>query len=64
VSEATIALTIMTGLILLIFLGFLIWGLKSGQFRHIEDAKYRMLEDELKSEATPLSGEKPGGSRK
>jgi cbb3-type cytochrome oxidase maturation protein len=64
VSEATVALTIMTGLILLIFLGFLVWGLKSGQFRHIEDAKYRMLEDELKSEDTPLSGEKPGGSQK
>jgi cbb3-type cytochrome oxidase maturation protein len=50
VNEATIALTVMTGLIFLIFLGFLIWGLKSGQFKHIEDAKYRMLEDELKSE--------------
>lgn len=49
-SEATIALTVMTGLIFLIFLGFLIWSLKSGQFKHIEEAKYRMLEDELKSE--------------
>jgi cbb3-type cytochrome oxidase maturation protein len=24
---------------------FLIWGWKSGQFKNIEEAKYRMLED-------------------
>jgi cbb3-type cytochrome oxidase maturation protein len=24
---------------------FLVWGWKSGQFRDIEEAKYRMLED-------------------
>jgi len=42
---ALIAQTVMTLLILLIFLGFLIWGIKSGQFRNIEDAKYRILKD-------------------
>ena len=44
-NEATVAQTIMTLLILVIFLGFLIWGIKSRQFHNIEDAKYRMLND-------------------
>jgi cbb3-type cytochrome oxidase maturation protein len=44
-NEATIAQTIMTLLILVIFLGFLIWGIKSRQFHNVEDAKYRMLDD-------------------
>ncbi len=42
-SEATIALTIMTLMILMIFIGLIVWGIKSGQFRNVEDAKYRML---------------------
>jgi nitrogen fixation-related uncharacterized protein len=45
-NEATIAQTVMTLLILAIFLGFLIWGIKSRQFHNVEDAKYHMLEDE------------------
>jgi nitrogen fixation-related uncharacterized protein len=45
-NEATAAQTIMTLLILAIFIGFLIWGIRSKQFRNVEDAKYRMLEDE------------------
>ena len=49
-NEATIALTVMSGLILIIFLGFLIWGIKSGQFKNIEESKYRMLQNDLKSE--------------
>lgn len=44
-DEATIALTITTLLLFLIFTGLFIWGLKSGQFRDIEAPKYRMLED-------------------
>jgi nitrogen fixation-related uncharacterized protein len=44
-NEATIAQTIMTLLILAIFLGFLIWGIKARQFHNIEDAKYRMFDD-------------------
>lgn len=45
-NEATIAQTIMTLLILAIFLGLLIWGIKSRQFHNVEDAKYKMLEDD------------------
>ena len=45
-NEATIAQTIMTLLILVIFMGFLIWGIKSRQFHNVEDAKYKMLEDD------------------
>jgi cbb3-type cytochrome oxidase maturation protein len=45
-NEATVAQTIMTLLILAIFLGFLIWGVKSRQFHNVEDAKYRMLNED------------------
>jgi cbb3-type cytochrome oxidase maturation protein len=44
-NEATVAQTVMTLLILVIFLGLLIWGIKSRQFHDVEDAKYRMLDD-------------------
>jgi len=44
-SEATIALTVMTGLIGISFLGFLIWGLCSKQFRNIEAFKYQIFEE-------------------
>jgi|WetSurMetagenome_2_1015567.scaffolds.fasta_scaffold824393_1 nitrogen fixation-related uncharacterized protein len=44
-DEATIAQTILTLSILLIFTGFLIWGIKSGQFHNVEEAKYGMLSD-------------------
>jgi nitrogen fixation-related uncharacterized protein len=49
-NEATIAITIMSILILLIFVGMLIWGIKSGQFKNVEEAKYHLfrLEDEPK----------------
>lgn len=32
-------------LVTLTGIGFLIWGWKRGQFRNIEEAKYRMLEE-------------------
>jgi len=32
-----------TFLLFLIFLGFLIWGIRSGQFMDIESPKYRIL---------------------
>ena len=44
-NEATIAQTVMTLLILIVFLGFLVWGIKSRQFHNIEDVKYRVLND-------------------
>jgi cbb3-type cytochrome oxidase maturation protein len=43
-DEATIALTLTSLAIFAIFSGMFIWGLKSGQFRDIEEPKYRMLE--------------------
>jgi len=45
-NEATVALTIMTLFILAIFIGFLVWSIRSKQFQDVEEAKYRMLEDE------------------
>ena len=44
-NEATIALTIMTVLIFIIFLGFLVWGIKSRQFHNIEEVKYRIFDE-------------------
>jgi len=55
-NEATIAQTVMTVLILAIFVGFMVWGIKSGQFHHVEDAKYRMMESDKE--------EKTGGKKK
>jgi cbb3-type cytochrome oxidase maturation protein len=49
-NEATIALTIMTLLIMGIFLGFFIWGIKSRQFKNIEEAKYNLLKDDKEEE--------------
>lgn len=43
-NEYNLALFITAFLLFLIFLGFLIWGIKTGQFVDIEEAKYRMLE--------------------
>jgi len=33
------------GFVILTGIGFLIWGYARGQFRHIEEPKYIMLED-------------------
>jgi cbb3-type cytochrome oxidase maturation protein len=59
VDEATLAQTIMTALILAIFLGFFIWGWRSGQFKNIEEAKFNMMTDKkCEGEA---DGAKEGG---
>jgi nitrogen fixation-related uncharacterized protein len=42
-NEATVAQTILTLAILVIFIGLLVWGIKSKQFHNVEDAKYRMM---------------------
>jgi nitrogen fixation-related uncharacterized protein len=47
-NEATIALIIMSSLIFLIFLGFLIWGVASGQFQGVEDTKYQIFKSDAK----------------
>lgn len=56
-DEGTIALTVMTGLLLISFIGFLVWGIRSGQFKNVEEAKYRMLGD--KNDATPDKAKPP-----
>jgi nitrogen fixation-related uncharacterized protein len=42
-DEATIALTVMTGFIGAVLIGFLIWGIRSGQFHNVEEAKYQVF---------------------
>lgn len=65
-DEGTIALTVMSGLLLISFLGFLVWGIRSGQFKNIEEAKYRIFDDS-KEGGTPddLAGkDRKGGEGK
>ena len=38
------AQALLTLALALIFLGFLVWGIRSGQFRDVEEPKFRMLE--------------------
>lgn len=59
-AEATIALTAMTGLLLVSFLGFLIWGIRSGQFKNIEDAKYQLFRDNRKTDVPKEDSEEQG----
>lgn len=58
-DEATIAITIMTAAIGIIFLGFLVWGVKSGQFRNVEEAKHQVFREQRQSENDE---ERPGNS--
>ncbi len=44
--EATIAQALFTAALTLIFGGFLVWGLKTGQFRDIEGPKYRIVDEQ------------------
>jgi cbb3-type cytochrome oxidase maturation protein len=55
-NQATLAQTIMTVLVLGIFLGLLVWGLKTRQFHDVEDPKYRMMHDEDEPAAKPQEG--------
>jgi nitrogen fixation-related uncharacterized protein len=41
--------------------GFLIWAWRSGQFKNVEEAKYRMLEDR---EPEPWPGREKNNQRK
>jgi cbb3-type cytochrome oxidase maturation protein len=45
-DDAVIALTITSLTVFITFISLLIWGIKSGQFKDIEEPKYRMLEDD------------------
>jgi nitrogen fixation-related uncharacterized protein len=51
-------------MVFVVFTGvvFLVWAWKNGQFRNIEEAKYRMLEDR-EPEPWPESEKKKGGDR-
>lgn len=44
----------------IIGIAFLVWAWRSGQFKNIEEAKYRMLEDR-EPEPWPKKGEKSIG---
>jgi len=43
--SATLAQALLTLVLLLIFVGFLVWGIRTGQFRNIEEPKYRIFDD-------------------
>jgi nitrogen fixation-related uncharacterized protein len=42
-DQATIAQTVLSAWLFIIFLGFLVWGIRSGQFKNVEEAKYNMF---------------------
>lgn len=44
-SAAGTAQLILSAVIFLIFLGFLVWGIRTRQFRDVESAKYGIFED-------------------
>lgn len=52
-SAADIAQLVLSACILLVFLGFLVWGIRSGQFRDVEEAKYRIFEDDEREDGRP-----------
>jgi hypothetical protein len=52
-DEATIAITVMSGLFSCIFLGFLIWGIINGQFKNTEEASRRMFENNVQVQHNP-----------
>ena len=55
-DAATIGLTVVTGAVGLVFLGFLIWGIKSGQFHNVEEAKYQVFREQKHAEADEGEG--------
>ena len=66
-NEATIAQIILTVAILIVFIGFMIWAIRSGQFKNVEEAKYRMLDDSKKQDEVknePPSTAEKGGDKK
>jgi len=56
-TEAVFALTVMSLFIFFTFLGFFVWGIKTGQFRDIEEAKYRIFEFEPEKDRKKASEE-------
>ncbi len=61
-NEAAIAQTVLTVFLLSVFLGFFIWGWRSGQFKNIEDAKYHVFQDNAKKEMPGrVPGQRSGG---
>jgi nitrogen fixation-related uncharacterized protein len=42
-NEATAALLISSALMLCIFAGLLVWGIRSGQFKNTEDSRYQVF---------------------
>jgi hypothetical protein len=54
-DEATIAITVMSGLFGAIFLGFFIWGFITHQFRNVEEPGRRMLTNNVQVSAEPPS---------
>jgi hypothetical protein len=57
-DEATIAVTVMSGLFAAIFLGFLIWGILNRQFSNVEEASRHMIRNNVQTQKSPVSPEK------
>jgi len=62
-NEATIAQTILSLSLFLIFGGFLVWGIRSKQFHDVEESKYRMLEDDAAKGGADAESKPQGGDK-
>jgi cbb3-type cytochrome oxidase subunit 3 len=51
-DQATVAQTILTVWLFIVFLGFLIWGIRTGQFKNVEEAKYHMFRGKKTADKT------------
>lgn len=45
-TAADIAQLCLSATIFIIFVGFLVWGIRTGQFRGVEEAKYQVFKDD------------------
>ena len=52
-----LAQALLTLALLVIFVGFLLWGIKTGQFRNIEGPKYRIFDDDEEEEKEKMKVE-------
>ena len=62
-TTGVLAQALLTLALIVIFLGFLVWGIRTGQFRNVEEPKYRIFEKE-DGGVDCMEEEGPGEGRK
>jgi nitrogen fixation-related uncharacterized protein len=62
-SDGAIALLAASIGIFAIFVGLFVWGLRTGQFKNIEEPKYKMLENVYKNSIDIETDNDPAGKK-